>query len=102
MIRRWLNNCDCDRARTWAGSSPGPYVGRVVAGPVRGQGRRQDVAAGWAKNHKEGHIFKYNVECMQQPPRKKLLARGRQPMARVPQLARQAMVNGTQKLQGFS
>jgi len=39
---------------------------------------------------------------MQQPPRKKSLARGRQPMARVPRLARQAMFNGTQKLQGFT
>ena len=38
------------------------------------QGRRQDVAAGGGKNHKRGHIFKYNVECMQQPPWKKSLA----------------------------
>jgi len=38
------------------------------------QGRRQDIPARGTKNHKGGNIFKYNVECMQQPPRKKSLA----------------------------
>ena len=38
------------------------------------QGRRQDVPAGGTKITRGGHIFKYNVECMQQPPRKNSLA----------------------------
>jgi len=36
------------------------------------QARRQDFAAG-SKNHKGEQIFKCNVGCMQQPPRKKSL-----------------------------
>jgi len=37
------------------------------------QALRQDFAARGAKNHKEGHIFKYKIGCMQQPPQNKSL-----------------------------
>ena len=64
MIRRWLNNCDCDRARTWAGSSPGPYVGRVVAGRVRGQGRRR--ARTWAGSSPGPYVGRVVARMSQQ------------------------------------
>jgi len=38
------------------------------------QDRRQNGAAGGSKNHKERHISKYSVGCMQQLPRKISLA----------------------------
>jgi len=67
------------------------------------QGRRQDVAAGGAQTHKVGYIFKYNVGCMSQQPRKKSLAtcklltllnRGSQPGVHVHQGAHLPILRG--------